>query len=101
MTGIVERIRSELILNRARGIDVLYNEVDDLLLASKFDEANAALLEIAESNLPLSILLSALVVSHSWSMQTLHARNELKKKAKRVAYEIGGDEKVKEIAHHL
>jgi len=89
---MMDRIQAALLAHspyRARAIDIVYNELDDLLLARRFDEANAGLLAIATSDLPLSLLLSALIVSLPWKAETREARRELSKKAQELAIAKG------------
>lgn len=62
--SIVERIRQEK--NRARAIDIVYDELDSLLLSKRFDEAKALICELTQSSLSSTILISAVLVSSPW-----------------------------------
>jgi len=47
-------------------IDIVYRELDDLLLHHLFDEASVLLSAFAKSELPLSLLMSALIAAKPW-----------------------------------
>lgn len=64
---IVNRIKQHLPHDMASAIDVVYDELDELLLASRFDDVSAALDAIVGSDLPVSVLMSARVVYAPWS----------------------------------
>jgi len=53
-------------------IDIVYRELDDLLLHELFDEASVLLSAFAKSELPLALLMSVLIASKPW-------RNEFRK----------------------
>ena len=69
--------------HRALAIDAVYDTLDDLLLADSFDESAKFVREIAASDLPLSVLLSALTVTRPWKEQLGESRVELLEAARR------------------
>jgi hypothetical protein len=75
--SVIDKIKNELETNQSRAIDILYDELDQLLLDSKFDDAKVMIIAIAQSDLPLSLLLSALTVSHPWRVELGDARAQL------------------------
>jgi hypothetical protein len=64
MTDIVEKIKKELY--RSGAIDLTYDLIDDELLAHNFENAGAMIEDIAKSDLPLCILLSAQIIARPW-----------------------------------
>jgi hypothetical protein len=69
--------------HRTLAIDAVYDTLDDLLLANSFDEAAKFVREIAESDLPLSVFLSALTVTLPWKKQLGESRVDLLEAARR------------------
>jgi hypothetical protein len=94
-------VQDKLTLGRARAIDAVYDGLDPILLAARFDDARVMLIAFAQNELPLAILLSALTVSFPWRATLGGARAELSKKVEQVARQEGGEEKVREIARFL
>jgi hypothetical protein len=67
MSDMVEKILSLLGSgNKTEAIDVIYDEIDDLLLLGKIDEAASEIHAIAGTDFPQVIYLSALVISRPW-----------------------------------
>ena len=69
--------------HRTLAVDAVYDTLDDLLLANSFDEAAEFVRDIAKSDLPLLILLSALTVTRPWKEQLGESRVELLEAARR------------------
>jgi hypothetical protein len=97
----VAKITEALTANRASAIDVVYDKLDPLLLSARMDDARVMIRAIAENSLPLAIVLSALSVSYPWRVELGDARTELSQKARQLALEAGGEEKVREISRFL
>jgi len=87
--------------NRVQEIDTVYDELDLLLLANRFEDAQRIINVVTQTKLPLAILLSALTISYPWRVELGVARIELAKKAEKIAREVGGEAKVLEIARFL
>jgi hypothetical protein len=94
----VESVRVELLTSRAKAIDVVYDTLDPLLIADRIQDAGIVLRAIAQNKLPLAVLLSALTVSAPWRAILADARQELSAKARALAEEIGGQDKVAELS---
>ena len=90
VVGIVEQVTQKLKDSRSQAVDILYSELDALLLDDKLDAANIVLCDISRSDLPLVFILSASVVSFPWSGELTEARNELIRKARQLAFLDGG-----------
>jgi hypothetical protein len=86
---------------RSAAIDIVYEELDSLLLSSRFVDARVRLTALAQSDLPLAICLSALTVTFPWRVELDAVRTALSKRTKKLALEVGGDEKVRQIARFL
>ena len=97
----ISQLTAQLESSRPKAIDMVYNELDRLLWETKFDEAGSILHSIAQSNLPLAFVLSALTASYPWRQWLVEARKELIDKATALAMEIGGEAKVQEIRRFL
>jgi len=98
----IERVVAELRNGgRPRAIDVVYDELDTLLLAARFDDARVMLIAFAQNTLPLAVLLSALTVSLPWRAALGDARVKVSQKAEELARHEGGEPKVKGISRFL
>ncbi len=75
---IVSTIKAQT--SRARGIDVLYDSLDELLLEGRVEEAGAMVREIMQSDLSLAFLLSALYLLGPWREELGDVWEELEKK---------------------
>lgn len=93
----IERALEALQESRARAVDVVCDELDELLLATRSEDAGALLLALSERELPLAVLLSALVVSYPWRETLGAARQALADKALSLAA-LEGEEKVHEVS---
>jgi hypothetical protein len=69
--------------HRTLAVDAVYDTLDDLLIAGSFVEAIGFVRELAESDLPLVILLSALTVTRPWKEKLGASRIELLEAARR------------------
>lgn len=97
----IQRVHDELPRSRARAIDIVYDTLDPLLVTACIEEAQVLLRALAQNELPLAVLLSALTVSYPWRATLGDAREELAEKARGLARREGGDAKVREIARFL
>lgn len=98
----IAQVLSELTAGRrARAIDVVYDALDSLLLAARFDDARVMVIAFAQNRLPLAVLLSALTITFPWRSSLGEARTLLSSKAQQVARADGGEAKVQEIARFL
>lgn len=98
----IERVVAELSQGRRpRAIDVVYDELDSLLLAARFDDARVMLIAFAQNALPLAVLLSALTVSLPWRAALGDARVQVSQKAEDMARHQGGETKVRDISRFL
>ena len=52
--------------SRVKATDSVLGVLDDLLLAFRYAEASQFIRALAESKLPLAVLMSVLALSHSW-----------------------------------
>jgi hypothetical protein len=73
-----ERIHQLLAANqRPDAIDLVYDTMDEWLLAGDFGSAREAIRQAAEEPLPKSILMSFLIVSAPWKGEMGEAREYL------------------------
>jgi hypothetical protein len=101
MKDWISQLEAQLETSRPKAIDMVYNELDLLLWENKFDEAKKIIHSIAQSDLPLAFILSALTASYPWRQWLKEPRKELIDKATSLAIEVGGEAKVDEISLFL
>lgn len=88
--SFVDSIRQHLAAgHRPHAIDVVFDTLDELLLARRFVEATAHIHEIVVSDLPILIHLSALTVTRPWCAELGWARVELAEAAYRLTERDG------------
>jgi len=80
VTELLDKIRAAS--TRVDAIDVIYDGMDELLLAGKIAEAKAELVAAAESNLNLSLILSYLTITLPWVAQLEEARVKMEDRAR-------------------
>jgi hypothetical protein len=79
----------------------MYTELDELLLSFRYDEARQRILAYATEDHPLAVLLGVIVITNPWRDQLREARLELYIRALEVAYNQGGEGKLKEVLQFL
>lgn len=66
MTNIVEKIKEGYLISRPTAIDVVYELIDEELLAGRFDNAKEMIREIIGSDLPIVISMCAWTISRPY-----------------------------------
>lgn len=82
MTELLKKIRAAP--TRVDAIDIIYDEMDELLIAGKIVEAKAELVAAAEGNLQLSFVLSFLTITLPWVVQLGEARVKMEERARAI-----------------
>jgi hypothetical protein len=72
--NIVTQIKEALLIKRSLAVDIVYDNLDDFLLEKDFTSADDLIRKIAVENFPLSIFLSALIISNPWKQELKEAR---------------------------
>lgn len=82
--NVVTQIKEALLIKRSLAIDIVYDNLDILLLEKDFKSADSLMREIAVENFPLSIFLSALIISNPWKQELKEARLMLIKECNKI-----------------
>lgn len=82
-------------------LDAMYEELDELLLSFRYDEARQRILEYATGDHPLTVLLGVMLITNPWRDQLKEARNEVFMRILEEANKQGGDDKVDEVMRFL
>lgn len=72
--NIITKIKETLLIKRSLTIDIVYYNLDILLLEKDFKAADSIMRKIAVENFPLSIFLSTLIISNPWKQELKEAR---------------------------
>jgi len=97
----LEGVKGVPIVERASLIDDVYNELDELLLSSRYEEARVRMLGYATGNYPLAVLMGIMMITYPWREQLREARHEVSMRILQVAHKIGGEDKVAEVSRFL
>ena len=82
-------------------LDAMYEELDELLLSFRYEEAKQRLLEYATGDHSLTVLLGVMVITCPWKDQLKEARHEVFVRILQEAHKQDGDEKVGEVTRFL
>ena len=88
-------------ITRGALLDVMYEELDELLLDSRYEEARVKILEYTTGDYPLAVLMGIMLITYPWREQLKEARHEVSMRILQVAHEIGGEDKVAEVSRFL
>lgn len=82
--NIIIQIKEALLIKRSLAIDIVYDNLDILLLEKDFKSADSLMRKIVVENFPLSIFLSALIISNPWKQELKEARLMLIKECDKI-----------------
>lgn len=99
--SVVVRIQEKLSKGElTSAIDIIYDVLEPIQKDS-MTEAKQVLTSLTQHEMPLAILLSALVATLPWRDVLGDARVELANRTRSAAYLLGGDSRVAEISRFL
>lgn len=92
------RIKYYLHQNRKKdAIDELDDYIEDLCFTHRFEHARTLLIEIQKSDLPMDLMMQAVISTKPWERSLGNERKHLILTVARTAYETGGLNKAKAI----